>query len=96
MNTPLKTTEKKAVRADLTHIPDTESPQQRKSGRLQIRRRSIERAAHITGTLLSIPMIDGLIQFVQNSASNAPVAQLDRVPGYEPGGREFESLRAHH
>ncbi len=25
---------------------------------------------------------------------NAPVAQLDRVPGYEPGGREFESLRA--
>lgn len=27
---------------------------------------------------------------------NAPVAQLDRVPGYEPGGREFESLRARH
>src|SRR5688572_14658763 len=27
-------------------------------------------------------------------ARNAPVAQLDRVPGYEPGGREFESLRA--
>ena len=26
--------------------------------------------------------------------SNAPVAQLDRVPGFEPGGREFESLRA--
>ena len=24
----------------------------------------------------------------------APVAQLDRVPGYEPVGREFESLRA--
>ena len=24
----------------------------------------------------------------------APVAQLDRVPGYELGGREFESLRA--
>ena len=32
-----------------------------------------------------------------NSApDDAPVAQLDRVPGYEPGGREFESLRAHH
>src|SRR5215475_6008233 len=31
---------------------------------------------------------DGIIQ------SGAPVAQLDRVPGYEPGGREFESLRA--
>ena len=28
--------------------------------------------------------------------SHAPVAQLDRVPGYEPGGREFESLRARH
>ena len=25
---------------------------------------------------------------------HAPVAQLDRVPGYEPGGREFESLQA--
>lgn len=25
---------------------------------------------------------------------HAPVAQLDRVSGYEPGGREFESLRA--
>ncbi len=24
----------------------------------------------------------------------APVAQLDRVPGYEPGGRGFDSLRA--
>jgi hypothetical protein len=24
----------------------------------------------------------------------APVAQLDRVPGYEPGGRGFDSCRA--
>lgn len=23
------------------------------------------------------------------------LAQLDRVPGYEPGGREFESLMRH-
>ena len=30
------------------------------------------------------------------SLINAPVAQLDRAPGYEPGGREFESLRARH
>jgi hypothetical protein len=29
-------------------------------------------------------------------APSAPVAQLDRVPGFEPGGREFESLRARH
>ena len=26
----------------------------------------------------------------------APVAQLDRVTGFEPVGREFESLRARH
>ncbi len=26
----------------------------------------------------------------------APVAQLDRVLGFEPSGREFESLRARH
>ena len=30
------------------------------------------------------------------SETHAPVAQLDRVPGFEPGGREFESLRARH
>ena len=29
-----------------------------------------------------------------NLRFHAPVAQLDRVPGYELGGREFESLRA--
>ncbi len=28
------------------------------------------------------------------SASRAPVAQLDRVTGFEPVGREFESLQA--
>ena len=30
------------------------------------------------------------------STECAPVAQLDRVPGYEPGGRRFESFRARH
>jgi hypothetical protein len=30
------------------------------------------------------------------AASVAPLAQLDRAFGYEPKGREFESLRAHH
>ena len=29
-------------------------------------------------------------------ATHARVAQLDRASGYEPEGREFESLRAHH
>ena len=27
---------------------------------------------------------------------SAPVAQLDRASGYEPEGREFDSLRARH
>lgn len=30
------------------------------------------------------------------TALNAPVAQLDRVLGYEPRGRGFESCRARH
>ena len=29
-------------------------------------------------------------------AEYAPVAQLDRVLGYEPSGQEFESLQARH
>jgi hypothetical protein len=42
--------------------------------------------------------IEGLQSFVPQAISvfRAPVAQLDRAPGYEPGGREFESLRARH
>ena len=28
--------------------------------------------------------------------STAPLAQLDRASGFEPDGRAFESLRAHH
>ena len=35
------------------------------------------------------------IQFNYNRP-HAPVAQLDRACGYEPQGREFESLRARH
>jgi len=31
-----------------------------------------------------------------DKGSFAPLAQLDRAFGYEPKGREFESLRAHH
>ncbi len=36
--------------------------------------------------------------FKANTIANfkAPVAQLDRVLGYEPSGQEFESLLAHH
>jgi len=32
----------------------------------------------------------------QSRIFSAPVAQLDRASGYEPEGREFDSLRAHH
>src|SRR5260370_4123485 len=43
----------------------------------------------------------GFRQFVSfpcfgRSCKEAPLAQLDRASGYEPEGREFESLRAHH
>ena len=31
-----------------------------------------------------------------SSDNHAPVAQLDRVIGYEPIGQEFESLRVRH
>ena len=44
----------------------------------------------------SRPTIDDKPYDPHNAAFNAPVAQLDRVPGYELGGREFESLRARH
>jgi hypothetical protein len=42
-----------------------------------------------------------VIQFVvcnpkRFSLIGAPVAQLDRASGYEPEGREFDSLRARH
>ena len=29
-------------------------------------------------------------------SKGGPIAQLDRAPGYEPGGRRFESCWAHH
>ena len=46
---------------------------------------------------LSAKKLSGMISKVSCFGVNsAPVAQLDRVSGYEPGGREFESLRARH
>ena len=46
------------------------------------------------------PCVDGSIPFGATIfilfVSNALVAQLDRVFGYEPKGQGFESLRAHH
>ena len=39
-------------------------------------------------------MTNTLFLFKMVLLVNAPVAQLDRVSGFEPEGREFESLRA--
>ena len=41
-------------------------------------------------------MLDGHAGFPYVGGRRALVAQLDRATGYEPVGREFESLRAHH
>src|SRR5215475_15557103 len=37
-----------------------------------------------------------VLQFLNRCYCIAPLAQLDRASGYEPEGREFESLRARH
>ena len=36
------------------------------------------------------------VSLVRHNSASAPVAQLDRAPGYELGGRRFESFRARH
>ncbi len=41
---------------------------------------------------IGAPIIPALASIC--ASKTAPVAQLDRVPGYELGGRGFESLRA--
>ena len=43
-------------------------------------------------------LLSGIFAILAYSTSlfSAPVAQLDRAFGFEPKGREFESLRAHH
>ena len=45
--------------------------------------------------LLTFYISNGII-FGRLKVVYAPVAQLDRVFGYEPKGRGFESLRMHH
>src|SRR5687768_12195909 len=41
-------------------------------------------------------MVDGVLEYQASWPALAPVAQLDRVLGYEPRGRGFESCRARH
>jgi hypothetical protein len=49
----------------------------------------LKRLSSFRAGLLAKPRAGTTVNFF------APVAQLDRAPGYEPGGRGFESLRAH-
>ena len=52
---------------------------------------------HFTNFVLIIIIQPFLINAANRTAlRTAPVAQLDRVFGYEPKGRAFESLRVRH
>ena len=46
--------------------------------------------------LKAAPNFGVLCDYGRILRTSAPVAQLDRASGYEPEGREFESLRARH
>ena len=51
---------------------------------------------HFKKLVFSKIKVDKAVQRKDNKRLNkAPVAQLDRVIGFEPIGRGFESLRAH-
>ncbi len=41
-------------------------------------------------------LIDGSNPPGTSTKASAPIDQLDRLSGYEPGGCEFESYWAHH
>ncbi|KJT13602.1 fructose-1-phosphatase, partial [Salmonella enterica subsp. enterica serovar Heidelberg str. 607309-34] len=47
-------------------------------------------------TILFSVAVNATSNLVVNIISDASVAQLDRVLGYEPSGRRFESSRMHH
>ena len=54
-----------------------------------------------TEIVAMIPFVQERLAFyafirIMRGSDSAPVAQLDRVSGYEPEGRAFESLRARH
>jgi hypothetical protein len=50
-----------------------------------------------TGSVFINDRVSAIIEISAACFSRiAPLAQLDRASGYEPEGREFESLRAHH
>ena len=45
---------------------------------------------------MNISVVSRLYKSPKQVICTAPVAQLDRVSGYEPEGRAFESLRVRH
>ncbi len=60
-------------------------------------RRASRKASNPPGcTILFSVAVNATSNLVVNIISNASVAQLDRVLGYEPSGRRFESSRMHH
>ena len=71
-------------------------PQQREMGA----NRSVAKQRQIFREQIPRSELGETILFRYNSKTqfrhDAPVAQLDRVLGYEPRGWEFDSLRAHH
>ena len=69
----------------------TGGPQMRREPRKRQRNRNVEsRSAFLTEILRHTPREFAILRVC------APLAQLDRAFGYEPKGREFESLRARH
>ena len=64
-------------------------------GRLPERRSTLQHAKfhHFLALLKNLSKMRSPIS--DDGHKCAPVAQLDRVPGYEPGGRGFESYPAH-
>ena len=51
---------------------------------------------HADGSVERLAFASSFHPFEPQQLKLAPLAQLDRASGYEPEGREFESLRAHH
>ena len=47
-------------------------------------------------SLFSLDFSDSLCYYIKAAISRCALSSVDRVPGYEPVGRRFESFRARH
>ena len=52
--------------------------------------------ASLSSSRFPASLLSDIIKRQRQTHRIAPLAQLDRASGYEPEGREFESLRARH